>query len=159
MKNVETPLIYIVEDDQFYAEMLKMQLENFGHKKLEVLHSGKALSENLYKQPDIVLLDYNLGDTTGLEILKKIKAYNPNIQVVFLSGQDDLQIAVNCLKYGAYDYVVKNDKTANRIQFLIRKIIQINRFIEKNQTEAKARKLGLVTVGIAAALLIGFLLN
>ena len=69
----------------------------------------------MYKDPKVIFLDYQLGDVNGLEILKKIKAVNPDTFVFFMSGQDKIEIAVNALKFGAIDYIIKNDDAKDKI--------------------------------------------
>ncbi|MEI7801722.1 MAG: response regulator, partial [Bacteroidota bacterium] len=76
---------------------------------------------NLDLNPDYIILDYNLNSVNtsaanGLEILKKIKEEKPDVFVIFLSGQEKIEIAVDTIKYGAYDYVVKNQSSFLRIE-------------------------------------------
>ncbi|MFB0926159.1 MAG: response regulator, partial [Vicingaceae bacterium] len=79
---------------------------------------------------DIVLLEHNLGSMEGIDILKKIKSINPNIQVIILSDQEKIRVAITSLKYGAYDYVEKNDFALNRIVGLIKRISKFNQIVE-----------------------------
>ena len=51
----------------------------------------------------------------GAEVLKKILEFNPNIQVIIISGQENINTAIDLLKKGAYDYIVKDDDTRNRL--------------------------------------------
>ncbi len=157
--NAKKPMIFIIEDDLFYAEILKSQLIQKEHSNICVFNNGKQALKNLYKQPKVILLDYNLGDHNGLDVLKRIKAYDPNIQVILLSGQDDVKVAVNCLKYGAYDYVSKNEKTSDRIHFLIRKIMELNAFIQREETMIKKRKWALAAIAVVALFLIQLVVN
>ena len=58
----------------------------------------------------------------GLEVLRKIKRFNPNIYMVLLSGQDDMEVAVNALKYGAFDYIIKGKNDLAKIETVLAKI-------------------------------------
>jgi DNA-binding NtrC family response regulator len=131
MKNL--PKIFIVEDDAFYATLLKNEIVKNRLGEVESFLSGEHFMENLFKIPDIVLLDYDLGSTKGIDILKKIKSINPNIQVIFLSAQEKLQVAITSLKYGAYDYVEKNDSSFPRIKALIKRISKFNEMVEEQK--------------------------
>ncbi|HPE35457.1 MAG TPA: response regulator, partial [Bacteroidales bacterium] len=114
--------IFIVEDDPFYGEMLKYHISLNPDYSVEKFQTGKDFLNNLHRNPSVVTLDYTLPDISGLEVLKKIMAYNPNIPVIIVSGQEDVSTAVNLLKEGAYDYFVKNDETKDRIWNSLKKI-------------------------------------
>ncbi|NQX98138.1 MAG: response regulator, partial [Flavobacteriales bacterium] len=69
MKNL--PKIFIVEDDAFYATLLKKEITKNRLGSVETYHTGEDFVDNLYKMPDVVLLDHNLGKMNGVEVLKK----------------------------------------------------------------------------------------
>jgi hypothetical protein len=62
------------------------------------------------------------GELSGLDTLKEIRNRLPNAKVVFFSGQDDIQTALNILNSGAYDYVVKGENALNRLKIILRNI-------------------------------------
>jgi polysaccharide export outer membrane protein len=66
-----------------------------------------------------------MEDITGFEVLKKIKRYNPNIYVVMVSGQENIKTAVDALKYGAFDYVIKDNNVCDKMALVIEKIIKV----------------------------------
>jgi polysaccharide export outer membrane protein len=68
----------------------------------------------------------------GFDVLKKIKRYNPNIYVVMISGQENIETAVDALKYGAFDYIIKDNKVNLRIKNIISKIIQIKTIVRES---------------------------
>lgn len=121
------PLIFIVEDNHFYAKLLKEELFDENSNRIEVFYSGETCLNNLNQKPDVVILDHDLGATTGIEVLKKIKGFNPNIQVVFMSAQEKIHVAVAALKHGVYDYVEKNKSTIRRLKPIIKRIIRYNK--------------------------------
>jgi two-component system, NtrC family, response regulator AtoC len=114
--------VFIVEDDPFYGEMLKYYISLNPDYVVEKFQTGKDFLDNLYRNPTVVSLDYSLPDMSGLEVLKKINAYNSDIPVLIVSGQEDVSTAVNLLKEGAYDYFVKNEETKDRIWNSLSKI-------------------------------------
>jgi two-component system, NtrC family, response regulator AtoC len=114
--------IFIVEDDAFYGMILERHLSLNPDYHVQLFTNGQDLLKNLYLNPAVVSLDYSLPDYTGGELLKRIKQYNPEIQVVIVSGQDDIATAVNLLKEGAYDYLVKEENTRQRLWNVILKI-------------------------------------
>jgi len=137
MKNLQR--IFIVEDDTFYAGLLKNEIVKNRLGEVESFSTGESFMNNLFKMPDIVLLDHNLGSMQGVEILKKIKSLNPNIQVIILSAQDKMKVAITSLKFGAYDYVEKNDFAFDRIKALIKSIAKLNKIV-KEQKRLKIAK-------------------
>jgi DNA-binding NtrC family response regulator len=122
MKNMNSFKVFIVEDDPFYGEMLKYHISLNPDYVVEKFQTGKEFLNNLHRKPSVVSLDYSLPDMSGLEVLKKITAFNPNIPVIIVSGQEDVSTAVNLLKEGAYDYFVKNEETKDRIWNSLKKI-------------------------------------
>jgi DNA-binding NtrC family response regulator len=114
-KNNQTLRIFMVEDDAVYSRMLKYILElNPDHEIFE-FKTGKDCINNLHQKPDVITLDYSLTDMTGAEVLKKVKNFDPDINVIILSGQTDISTAVNLLKEGAYDYITKDNDTKTRL--------------------------------------------
>ncbi len=126
--------IFIVEDDQWYSEVLEYLLKMNPDYQVETFTSGKDCIENLYKNPSLITLDYSLDDMNGQEVLRKIKEHNPNIEVVVVSGQDDLSTAVSLLREGAYDYIVKDDQVKDRLWNVVSNIRE-NQISKKDQVE------------------------
>jgi FixJ family two-component response regulator len=62
-------------------------------------------------QPDVISIDFNLPDMTGEELLRRVHQQNTAIPVIVISGQDDIGVALNLLKKGAHDYLLKDDNT------------------------------------------------
>lgn len=107
--------IIIAEDDNWYLNFLEYQLTLIPEYYVTKVQTGKELISLLYLRPEVITLDYNLSDFKGEEILKIIKRESPNTEVVIVSGQNDVSTAINLLKAGAYDYVVKDDDTKERL--------------------------------------------
>jgi DNA-binding NtrC family response regulator len=77
--------------------------------------NGKDCLDNLDRGPDVVTLDYRLPDMTGIDVLRRIKNVNPDIQVIMISEQADINVVVDLLKEGAYDYIVKTNDIRERL--------------------------------------------
>ncbi len=104
-----------MEDDAWYSKYLNYQLSLNPDYEVKVFNDAKSFLAAMHELPDIITLDYNLPDMNGSEILRKIKAISPDTNVIIISGQEDIQTAINLLKDGAYDYITKDDNTKNRI--------------------------------------------
>ena len=126
----------MVEDDLLYLTLITKELEKMGYTNIITNNTGKEAIHNLDKKPDIALLDYFLEkDFTGMDVLKKIKKRFPETQVIFLTASDDVNIAVDTMRNGAYDYIVKGDTAFIRIRHLLKKIS------EENERKAKSRSI------------------
>ena len=124
MENQEINL-FIVDDDKLLATSLKYYLQNkFGDElRVTIFNDGDSCLEKINRQTHIVILDYFLGDKNGLEILKSIKAVNPKTEVIMLSGNEDMAIAIETFRSGAKDYVAKGVGSWEKITDLLNSII------------------------------------
>ncbi|MCD4698675.1 MAG: response regulator [Bacteroidales bacterium] len=133
---VRPETVFVVEDDILYLNLINKELEKMGYVNIKSFNTGKEAMHNLDKKPDIALLDYFLEkDYTGMDILKKIKKRYPDTQAIFLTASDDVNIAVDTMRNGAYDYIVKGDTAFIRIRHLLKKIS------EENERKAKSRSI------------------
>lgn len=122
---------FIVDDDVFFAKMYEQYLKNINYNDIMYFDNGNDCLNNLNENPDIIFLDHNMDDMTGFEVLKKIKRYNPNIYVVMISGQENIKTAVDALKYGAFDYVVKDSNVCDKLTQIISNIIKVKEQLKK----------------------------
>ncbi len=116
--------IFILDDDVWYSELLEYNLSANPDYEIQKFHSAQDCLSNLYQRPNVITLDYSLPDKNGGEVLKKIKEQSPDTQVVVISGQEDVATAVDLLKKGAYDYIVKDEDTPERLWNSINKICE-----------------------------------
>lgn len=107
--------IFIVEDDILYANILEYHLTLNPDYEVEKFHSAESLLKNLHRKPSIITMDYSLPDIKGNNLLKKIREVNATVPIIVISGQEDISTAVELLKDGAYDYIVKNEDCKDRL--------------------------------------------
>ncbi len=107
--------IFIVEDDPWYANLIGHTLALNSDFEIEKFGTAKECLANLYKKPSMVTVDVFLPDMDGKELLQKIRSYSNEVAVLIISGQENIDTAVELLKEGAFDYIVKNENTRNRI--------------------------------------------
>lgn len=123
--------IFLVDDDLFSLNIYRQGLENLGYHKVSLFLNGTICLNNLNQKPDIIFLDHNMDDLTGFEVLKKIKRVDPNVFVVIVSAQENMKIAVDALKYGAFDYIIKGDNEIEKMQNVIERMESIKQEIKK----------------------------
>ena len=114
--------IFLIEDDAFFGEALKYHLKLNPEFDVHLFKTGKECLSNLYLKPDIICLDFGLPDTTGDKLMAKIQETNNKIPIIITSGQEEIEVAVNFLKAGAKDYIVKSEHTKDLLWNAINKI-------------------------------------
>ncbi|MBX2931441.1 MAG: sigma-54-dependent Fis family transcriptional regulator [Chitinophagaceae bacterium] len=122
MKEPSSFKIFIVEDDLWYSSMLSHLLSLNPDYQIKKFNSAKEFFAALHEKPDVVSLDYSLPDATGKEVLEKIRLESPDTKVIVISSQEDVKVAINLLKSGVYDYIVKDEDTKERIWHSIQNI-------------------------------------
>lgn len=160
-------LIYLVDDDDMYLKTAVHTLSQNRSFDIKSFTSGeKALekAKSAKRKPDVIVLDYFLNSEdsnaiSGLEILKMVKAEKLHTEVIMLSGQENIDVAVNSVKYGAYDYVVKNKSAFIRVQNDIKRI---SRQQAKDSEASKLRKFVMVLsvmIGVAVFVAVSFVID
>ncbi|MGV3587699.1 MAG: sigma-54-dependent transcriptional regulator [Adhaeribacter sp.] len=107
--------IFIVSNDVRFSNILEHQLSLNPDYRIKKMLSTQACLSSLSEEPAVVVIDYALPDKKAVPLLQTIKNHNAAIQVVFISEQEDLQLAVDLLKMGASDYIVKNSETKEKL--------------------------------------------
>lgn len=115
MKDPNTLKVFILEDDTWYGSMLHHYLSLNPDYDVRRFENSQSFFQHLHERPDVITLDYSLPDMDGGQVLKKIKQSYPESKVVIISGQEDISTAINLLKDGAFDYIVKNEETKERL--------------------------------------------
>jgi two-component system response regulator AtoC len=140
MKNNQSFKVFIVEDDMWYGSMLEHYLTLNPEYEVKRFESPGDFFAHLHEVPDVVTLDYSLPDSDGTEVLRKIKEFNPDIRVIIISGQEDVATAINLLKNGAFDYIVKDDDTKDRLWNSILHLREISNL--KQEVESLKKQVG-----------------
>ncbi len=131
-------LIFIVEDDAWYADLLEYNLKMNPDYEVEKFSNAEDCLLNLYKRPMAITLDYSLPGCTGGEALARINKTNPSIPVIMISGQEDITTAIDLLKEGAYEYIVKNDDAPKRLWSALTHIQENYKLKQENENLKEA---------------------
>ena len=130
--------VFLVDDDNMFLKSLEHHL----HQKLKpyvnikAFVTGESFLKNLDMKPDIVVLDYYLNGQdqnamNGMQVLEEIKLKNPETTVIMVSGQEKIQVAIDSIRNGAFDYVVKNENVFLRAQKVIKNAIKTVKLSEE----------------------------
>ena len=147
MENKKYPLIFVVEDNSVYNKLIVSHLHSHKLTRVETFASGEECLKNLQLKPDIIIQDYLLEGINGLDVLKATKKRFPSTEFIFLSGQDSIEVAINSMKYGAYDYIVKDRFALKKLTDKIKRIMITQELITNN----KRYKMGITLFILALA--------
>jgi two-component system, NtrC family, response regulator AtoC len=114
--------IFVVEDSEWYNRLIVHTLSLNPDFEIKSFFNGKDFLNCLFESPDIVTLDYRLPDYTGLDVLKRIREENSDVQVILISEQEDIDTVVSLLKMGAYDYISKSEDIKDRLLNTVKNI-------------------------------------
>jgi DNA-binding NtrC family response regulator len=107
MASSKNSKILICDDDETLCYLLKEQLLEEGF-EVDIVYDGKYAIEAIKKSNyDVLLLDLQMREVPGEEVLKFVKDYNASIQIIILSGLGEMRKAIDCIKGGAYDFITK----------------------------------------------------
>lgn len=128
-------LVFIVDDEESILKMLSHWVKNQWNYKIKTFTNATDMLESLSDEPDLLLLDIMLPDINGNDVLRKIKQTHENLPVIMLSAQGSIEVVLESIRLGAYDYFPKPvDK--NRLEQAIRNSIR-NYDLEKELTNIK----------------------
>ena len=124
MNETNKATVLVIDDEHGIRQSFKMVLKD----EFNVLLAetgAKAIEVFSKNSVDLILLDILLPDTNGLDLLKKLKQIDPNTEIIMVTAVKEIQTAVNAIKLGAYEYIIK--------PFVVDDVINtINRALEKH---------------------------
>jgi DNA-binding NtrC family response regulator len=133
---MEQGRIYVCDDEPELQQLLRRLLEGRGH-TVETFGAGpqllKALEEPKEERPDLVLLDMKLSGMDGLEVLRQLRVARPELPVVMMSAYATVRNAVDAMKLGALDCLLKPFATEELLA-LVEKVVERSRLVEENRS-------------------------
>lgn len=123
--------IFLVDDDAFSLALYEQSLRNLGYQSIRTFGNGTDCLNALIEKPQVIFLDHNMDNLSGFEVLKKIKRFDPNIYVVMVSGQENMQQALDSLRFGAFDYLIKGDNEVEKMHSVLTRIDRIQEILKK----------------------------
>jgi two-component system, OmpR family, response regulator len=161
MKTDHAEPIFLVEDNSLYLKALEKHLkENLKNtSEIRAFSNGEECLKNMKMKPKIVVLDYFLNSASlqamnGLDVLKQIKTTNPDTMVLMLSSQDSIKVATDTIKYGAFDYVSKNENAFIRIENAIHNIEKIVSQSMQIKNNRQARRILIAWIVLLIAVIV-----
>ena len=131
--------ILIVDDNADIRNILNELIIDAGYKTRVAANYNQALSEIDKKIPDVAILDVKLdkGDNDGIQLLSHIKSKNKDVPVIIISGHANIEMAINSLKHGAFEFVEKPFDQARLLNFISRAVENLNLKSQNKEYENK----------------------
>ena len=163
----EEAVIFLVDDDELYLLRLKDHLQEklYFKTRIYTYTSGEECLANLTLDPDIIILDYYFSpaeDITtdkklmnGIELIRRLKETRPDVHLIMLSCETDVEVANTAIKEGAKDYIIKYEYAPIQLQYLINNIV-LNRIFSH---KVNYWKWGAIVIGVILVLVIIYLIG
>ena len=131
--------ILIVDDNSDIRNILNELIEDAGYKTRLAANYNQALNEIDKKMPDVAILDVKLdkGDNDGIQLLTHIKSKNNDVPVIMISGHANIEMAVNSLKHGAFEFVEKPFDKTRLLNFISRAVENLSLKTQNKEYENK----------------------
>ncbi len=131
--------ILIVDDNADIRNILNELIVDAGYKTRLAANYKQALSEIDKKMPDVAILDVKLdkGDNDGIELLTHIKSKNKDVPVIIITGHANVEMAVNSLKHGAFEFIEKPFDQTRLLNFIKRAVENLNLKSQNKEYENK----------------------
>lgn len=150
MANESDFLIFVVENNKIYNHLVTEYLKKQGFTNVKPIISGEECLKFVENGeiPDIVIQDYSLDGMNGLDVLRKVKKISEKSEFIFLTSNENMEVAINTIKFGAYDYIVKDKMALEKVVYKMRKITQMFRLEIKNKQIRKLMNISLIVVAL-----------
>ena len=131
--------ILIVDDNSDIRNILNELIIDAGYKTRMAANYNQALTEIDKKMPDVAILDVKLdkGDFDGIQLLSHIKSKNNDVPVIMISGHANIEMAINSLKHGAFEFVEKPFDRTRLLNFISRAVENLNLKTQNKEYENK----------------------
>ncbi|NOY60367.1 MAG: sigma-54-dependent Fis family transcriptional regulator [Calditrichaeota bacterium] len=133
MKDKNAKRILIVDDDDNHRLMLKATLSADGYQIFEAADGDEAVRKVEQNFFDLIMLDLKMENMGGIEALKRIKQISPAIPVLIMTAYASIQTAVEALKLGAFDYLLK-PLDMDQVRHTLEKTLDYQKLIIENKT-------------------------
>jgi two-component system response regulator CpxR len=136
--------VLLVDDEKDFIDVLAERLEARDFAASKAYSGDEALGRIRENDVDVVLLDVQMPGKDGVTVLREIKAFNPLVEVIMLTGHSTVESAVEGMKIGAYDYLLKPTETKDLVEKIVlaykRKSEQENRIRQAEIERILTRK-------------------
>lgn len=146
MKSNDEYTVFLVDDDVMFLKSIERKLTATTGATVKGFLSGEECLKAMEEEtPSLIISDFYLNSCNkeamnGDKLLRQIKRRHPDVSVIIMSSQENIEIAISTVREGAEDYVVKNSKAVNNLSLLARKLIIKMKSIEYQEENKKIIK-------------------
>jgi DNA-binding NtrC family response regulator len=126
------PVIVVVDDEEAIRDSCRQTLERCGYRVATAADGFSAMKAIHINAPDLVILDLKMPGVDGTELLRRVKAEHPNLDVVVITGYSSVGSAVECMRLGAYDYLPKPFDT-DTLRLVVRRAVEKHGLAVENE--------------------------
>jgi DNA-binding NtrC family response regulator len=101
--------VFVIEDNRTESMLLRLALSEVADLTITTFATATAMLKEINQQPQIAIIDLNLPDMNGLELIRKIKVESPATRMVVVSAQRDMEVLAKVQEEGVYNYLVKSE--------------------------------------------------
>ncbi|PWT94982.1 MAG: response regulator [Bacteroidetes bacterium] len=119
--------VFVVDDNSFCLALYEQFLINKGVRELRLFENGRECLNQFSFSPDIVLIDHDMPEINGIELLKRIKSIDQDIYVVMISAQRDPHTKINAFENGVFEFIPKDGDDLKNLDRVLDKILDEKR--------------------------------
>lgn len=131
-----TPLVRIVDDDPTICDSQSFFLQLAGWQTVTYQDPVTFLERDDWDRPGCIILDVRMPSLSGLEVQQELNKRGVDLPIIFLSAHGDIEMAMNCVEQGAFNFLVK-PPIPEKLKDLVEKAIKLNKSQRKIKKETK----------------------
>jgi DNA-binding NarL/FixJ family response regulator len=115
--------LFVIEDNRTEGMLFRLALGSIPNLEIQHFATGRELLNNLKHQPDIVLVDLMLPDIPGFDLIREIRTYYPDVRIIVVSAQRDIDLIAKIQEQGVYNYLIKSESCLSYLQEVVRDLL------------------------------------
>ncbi|MDX2188794.1 MAG: response regulator [Bacteroidota bacterium] len=134
MNKLVKNLIFVLDNEKKHSDLLQKHLVQKGFEVHTYANSNDLFSHLNRQLPEIIFLDYHISQNEfkkGTDVLISLKEKFPKIEVVMYAGDDNLEVATDTIKHGAYDYIIKGRTSVHKAEIIAENIREKNNHVRE----------------------------
>lgn len=154
--------VFVIEDNELYSKLIEKQLRDRTDYQLTIFSTVESMLSEVKSgnKPHLIITDYYLGHEikTALQLVDEMKLIDSSIPIVVMTSQSDLKLAVQVLKQGAFDFIVKDSAAYERIVSTVCKVVELVKLKEEIDLHRKRTQKDLRRLTFLMAAAVSFFL-
>jgi DNA-binding NtrC family response regulator len=115
--------VFVIEDNRTEGLLLQLALSEIPNLEVKTYANAALMLEEISEQPEIAVIDLNLPDMSGLELIRKIKEASPKTRMVVVSAQRDMDVLAEVQAEGVYNYLVKSEACLTYLSTVVEELL------------------------------------